>query len=116
MTTMLQQSRFPESGLGQGSESRTATGWQSTQRASPAPTVTVASVPLSDRQSVVEIVLAAALGLVSCVVQFVLYAAMMLAFPMMPFVLPLLIVLPVVLAFGFLILIFGAILAALGWL
>jgi hypothetical protein len=75
----------------------------------------VRTVLLATLRSACEKALGLLLGIVILLLQFAGYAAFVLAVPLAPFLLPLLL-LPVILAFGLLILGVGAVLGALGWL
>jgi hypothetical protein len=110
MTTMLQ-----EPGLQQRTESPAPFSTLEPQRTATSPRPPLGTVLLAGFRSAGEKVLGLLLGVVILVLQFAGYAAFVLALPLAPFLLPLLL-LPVILAFGLLILGVGAVLGALGWL
>lgn len=110
MTTMLQ-----EPSLQQRNESPVPCAMLEPQRTGTSPRPPLGTVLLAALRSAGEIALGLLLGIVNLVLQFAAYAGFVLALPLAPFLLPLLL-LPVILAFGLLILGIGAVLGALGGL
>lgn len=110
MTTMLQEPSLP-----QRTESPAPCAMREPQRTATSPKPPLGTVLLTALRSAGEKALGLLLGIVILVLQFAAYAAFVLALPLAPFLLPLLL-LPVILAFGLLILGVGAVLGVLGGL
>jgi ABC-type transport system involved in cytochrome c biogenesis permease component len=110
MTTMLQ-----EPGLQQRTESPAPFAGRGPQPTVTSPRRPLGTVLSAGLRSAGEKVLGLLLGVVTLVLQFAGYAAFVLALPLAPFLLPLLL-LPVILAFGVLILGVGTVLGAAGLL
>jgi uncharacterized membrane protein (DUF485 family) len=66
-------------------------------------------------EQIVAIAAAIPAAVISCAIQFLLYAGSILLFPFLPFLTPLFAA-PVVLLLSFSVLAFGAVLTAIGWL
>lgn len=109
MSTILQEPRL------QRTESPAPFTRLGPQRTSASPRPPLGTVLLATLRSVCEKALGLLLGILSFALRFAGYAACVLAVPLAPFVLPLLVLLPVVVAFGLVILDVGAFLGVLGW-
>ena len=110
MTTILQ-----EPGLPHRTESPAPCAMLEPQRTATSPRPPLGTVLLAGIRAAGENALGLLLGIVSLVLQLAGYAAFVLALPLAPFLLPLLL-LPVILGFGLLILGVGAVVGALGLL
>lgn len=108
MMTMLQ-----EPSLQQRTQSPAPFGMRGSQRTTTSPRPPLATVLLAGLRSAGEKALGLLLGILILVLQFAAYAASVLTLPLAPFLLPLLL-LPVILAFGLLILGISTVLGAAG--